>query len=133
MADRDDYATIVIERDAGVGSFLFGALIGAGVALLLAPRAGAETRTELRAGLNRLRDRAEDGIRTLQENVSERYDDVRSEVGERVGAAREAIETGRHTAEDRVREARARARAGYEAARQPRDAGTSGGVGESEL
>lgn len=133
MADRDEYATIVIEREAGVGSFLLGALIGAGAALLLAPRAGTETRTELRAGLNRLRDRAEDGLRSLQENVSERYDEVRSEVGDRVNAARDAFESGRHTAEERVRDARERARAGYEAARQPRDAGNMGGVGETEL
>ncbi|HEU5207923.1 MAG TPA: YtxH domain-containing protein [Longimicrobiales bacterium] len=133
MADRDEYATIVIERDAGIGSFLLGALIGAGAALLLAPRAGAETRTELRAGLNRLRDRAEDGFRSLQENVSERYDDVRTEVSGRVGAARDAFDRGRETASEHVRDAGARARAGYEAARQPRDAGTTGGVGETEL
>ena len=133
MADRDEYATIVIEREAGVGSFLLGALIGAGAALLLAPRAGTETRTELRAGLNRLRDRAEDGLRSLQENVSERYDEVRSEVGDRVIAARDACESGRHTAEDRVREARERARAGYEARHHRAGSTGADGVGETEL
>ncbi|NLG63220.1 MAG: YtxH domain-containing protein [Candidatus Cloacimonetes bacterium] len=133
MADRDEYATIVIEREAGIGSFLVGALIGVAAGLLLAPRSGEETRSELRAGLNRLRERAEEELRSLQENVSERYGEVRHEVTDRVGAAREAFERGRETATERVREVSARARAGYEAARHPRDAGTSGGVGEGEL
>lgn len=133
MADRDEYATIVIEREGGIGTFLIGALIGAGAALLLAPRTGTETRTELRAGINRLRDRAEDGIRSLQENVTERYDEVRTEVTGRVSAARDAIDSGRHTAGERVRDAGARVRAGYDAARHPRDAETTGGVGETEL
>ncbi len=132
MSDRDEYATIVIEREGGIGTFLIGALLGAGAALLLAPRSGHETRTELRAGMNRLRDRAEDGMRELQESVSGRYDEVRTEVGGRVRTARDAFDSGRRAASERIRETGAGARAGYEAARRPRD-GDTGGVGETEL
>ncbi|MGH7443996.1 MAG: YtxH domain-containing protein [Longimicrobiales bacterium] len=132
MADRDEYATIVIEREGGIGTFLIGALIGAGAALLLAPRSGEQTRSELRAGMNRLRDRAEDGMRDLQENVTGRYEEVRSDVTDRVSAAREAFDTGRRSASERARDTGAAVRAGYEAARRPRDV-DSGGVGENEL
>jgi gas vesicle protein len=132
MSDRDEYATIVIEREGGVGTFFIGALIGAAAALLFAPRSGEETRTELRAGMNRLRDRAEDGIRELQNNVTGRYEDVRSDVSGRVHAARDAFESGRRAATDRARETGAGVRAGYDAARRPAD-NDSGGVGEAEL
>ena len=41
----DDEPYVVIERQqgSGIGSFLLGAAIGAGIALLLAPRSGAST------------------------------------------------------------------------------------------
>ena len=50
MRDREDVPTIVVERDsggAGAGAFLLGALLGAGIALLFAPKSGAETQEEL--------------------------------------------------------------------------------------
>ena len=48
----DDERYIVIDRGhgGGVGSFLLGALVGAGVALLMAPKTGEETQAELRNG-----------------------------------------------------------------------------------
>jgi gas vesicle protein len=125
MADRDDLPYIVIERHSvGVGSFVYGALIGAGLALLLAPRSGRETRTELRTGVQRIRDRAEDAVRQVQETVTGTFDDVRDEVSDRIDAAREAFDAGREAAretreqmERRVRETRAGVRAGMAASR----------------
>ena len=127
MADRDEYATIIIERESGVGTFLLGALIGAGAALLFAPRAGRETRTELLAGVDRLRDRAQETVREIQTSVADRIDDVRGDVRGRVTAARDAVDAGRRAARERG----AAMRAGYEAARAERD--VDSGVGESEL
>jgi gas vesicle protein len=46
-------------------------LLGAGAALLLAPRSGRETRDELRAGALRMRDRAEDAVRGVTDSVKE--------------------------------------------------------------
>ena len=47
--EYDDEAYVVIERTSGsFGSFLVGIAVGAGVALLLAPDSGLETRRRLR-------------------------------------------------------------------------------------
>jgi gas vesicle protein len=122
MASYDDTPYLVIERkDGGVGAFLLGALMGAGVALLFAPRAGTETREELRVGVNRLRERAEETVRGLQDTVTDTIGNVRTELSDRMDTAREAFEAGRQAARDtrrdmelRVSEAKARVRAGAE-------------------
>ena len=138
MADYDDAPYIVLERrEGGVGSFLLGALIGAGVALLFAPRTGTETREELRAGVTRLRERAEDTVRTLQDSVTDTVGNVRSEVNDRIAVAREAFDAGRQAAKDtrrdmekRVEEARLRVRANAEA--RQTGAGEAPATGEAE-
>jgi gas vesicle protein len=142
MADHDDVPYIVIERrSGGIGAFLWGALVGAGVALLLAPRTGEETRDELRSGVRRIRDRAERTVRDLQSTVADTIDGVKTEVSTRVEAARDAFEAGREAAretrsdmERRVHETRARVRAGFEAARRPptADAGGAAAHGSAE-
>jgi gas vesicle protein len=133
MAHNDDVPYVVIEKKGGgAGAFLMGALFGAGVALLLAPRSGRETREEIRAGVTRLRDRAGETVRDLQDTVADTIDGVRGEVNDRLDAAREAFEAGRRAArqtrrdmEHKVQDARARVRAGLDAARQtpPADGG----------
>jgi gas vesicle protein len=102
MSDRDDAQYVLIERDSGgsFGSFVWGAALGAGLALLLAPRSGRQTRNEIRAGVQRLRDRAEDAVRSAQDGVTDRIDGVRSDVRGRVDAARDAFEAGRRAARE---------------------------------
>jgi gas vesicle protein len=127
MADQDDVPYIVIERKSGgFTAFLWGALVGAGVALLFAPRSGQETRGEIRMGVRRIKDRAEQTVRDFQSTVNDTIDGVRTEVTGRVEAARDAFEAGRQAAretrsdmERRVNETRARVRAGVDAARRP--------------
>ena len=41
-------------KKSGNGKFFLGALVGAGVALLLAPQSGSETRKQLKAKLSEL-------------------------------------------------------------------------------
>ncbi|HSJ07878.1 MAG TPA: YtxH domain-containing protein [Longimicrobiales bacterium] len=125
MADHDEVPYIVIERRAGgAGAFLWGALLGAGAALLLAPRSGRETRDEIRAGALRIRDRAEDAVRSVTDSVQDAIGDVRGEVEGRLNNARDAFESGRRAAREtrdemevRVREVRAGIRGGIDAAR----------------
>ena len=53
----DDLPYIVVERrSGGVGAFMLGALLGAGVALLFAPRTGRELREGISTGARRLKD-----------------------------------------------------------------------------
>lgn len=77
MAYDDDSSTSSV-----LVAFLFGALTGAGIALLLAPRSGRETRESLG---EKLKDTAERG-RALGERVAEKgreAADVASRVAER--------------------------------------------------
>jgi gas vesicle protein len=127
MSDQDDLPYIVIERRGGsIGAFLWGAVIGAGAALLLAPRSGEETREEILSGVQRLKDRAEETVRNVQDSVTETIGGVRDEVGGRFDAAKEAFEAGRQAAretradmERRVQDTRDRVRAGVAAAKAP--------------
>lgn len=126
MSDHDELPYIIIERrSGGLGAFVWGALMGAGAALLMAPRTGRETRDEIRAGAYRLRDRAEDAVREVSDSVQETIGGVRGEVQGRVESARDAFEAGRRAAresrremEHRVNEVRAGIQGGMDAARQ---------------
>ena len=113
--DKDQPVYVVEGRDSGgtLLAFLWGALIGAGVALLYAPRSGEETRNEIKGGVRRLRKTAEDAVRGVQDSV----------VG-RVAGVRDAVETGKTVAresradmERRIREARAGFESGARSAR----------------
>jgi gas vesicle protein len=102
---HDDRAVVVVEK-GGTGSFLLGLLVGAGVALLLAPRSGEETRALLTDRARRLKDAAEEGIDDLQDtvedgfarakaNVEQRLDRARRTIDEKRQGARAAVDAGR--------------------------------------
>ncbi|HUE95631.1 MAG TPA: YtxH domain-containing protein [Longimicrobiaceae bacterium] len=115
MRDHDDVPYIVIERrSAGLGPFVWGALLGAGAALLLAPRSGAETQEEIRQGVRRARQAAEDRVdavrgtvdrtRTRLEDqlgtVRDQITNVRSEIETRADQARDSFDHAKRTARD---------------------------------
>ena len=113
----DEAQTIIIERGAStspVVPFVLGALLGAGVALLLAPRSGAETQEEIRKAARRLRVAADDRLDDLQDRIGEGLDQARQGIRERVDGIRDRIEAGR----DSVREA---VSAGRSAAAEAKD------------
>jgi gas vesicle protein len=126
MSERDQVPYIVVERESGgVGAFLLGALLGAGVALLFAPRSGEETQRELRERVVRLKDVAGQRVREAQQRMEERLDQTRGQVMDRVDSIRDAVESGRRAAtearselEGRIERTKAAYRAGMEAARQ---------------
>ncbi len=125
MSDRDDAQYVLIERKGGssFGAFVWGAALGAGIALLMAPRSGVQTRNELRAGVQKLRNRAEGAVRTAHDSVTDRFDGVRTDVRVRMDAAREAFEAGRRVA---------RGSSEHERSQRPISGahGTSSGAGE---
>lgn len=127
MKDHDDVPYIVIERESGggLGSFLLGALVGAGLALLFAPQSGEETQQEIAERARRLRDNAEERVRDAQRQLEVRLDQAREGVQARVGQVKHAVESGRQAARDargdlerRLEQSKAAYRAGVEAARE---------------
>ncbi len=126
MGERDGGPYYVIERETGggVGPFLLGALVGAGVALLFAPRSGEETQRDIKERAIKIRDAAEERIREAQDQIEERLELARAELLERVDAVRDAVDSGREAAheareelEEKLERSKAAYRAGVEAAK----------------
>ena len=121
----EDVSYIVIERDrgGGAGSFVLGALVGAGLALLFAPQTGAETQEEIRIRARRLKEQAEERVRAVQEELEGRLDQARAGVQTRMDGVRTAVDSGRQAAreartdlERRLEQSKAAYRAGVDAA-----------------
>jgi gas vesicle protein len=112
MHAHDEVPYVVIERHAsGAAPFLWGVILGAGIALLLAPRSGAETQEEIRQRVRRVRDAAEDRVNGARDTVTgavtrtrdrfqDRIDSVRGAVETRTEQARDALDAGRRAARD---------------------------------
>jgi gas vesicle protein len=127
MRNQEEGPYIVIERDggSGVGAFLLGALVGAGIALLLAPKSGAETQEDLKRQARKLRTAAEERVREAQRQIEERLGDVREGVQSRLDGVKDAVSAGRSAAtearsdlEQRLQRSKAAYRAGVQAARE---------------
>lgn len=117
MRDYDDAPYIVIERrSAGLGPFIWGALLGAGAALLLAPRSGTETQEEIREGYRRARRAAEDRV----DAVRGRVDRTRDRIEEQIGSVREQVSTMRTRIDTRTDQARETLDSARKAARDAR-------------
>jgi gas vesicle protein len=94
MADHSDVPYIVVERRSGaVAPFLWGALVGAAVTLLWAPRSGRETQRELQSAADRLSAALRDRVGEARDTVAEAVDGVRQRVQEQVDSVRDAVET----------------------------------------
>ena len=94
MRHQDDEPYIVIEKhNGGVGDFLLGALIGAGVALLFAPRSGRETRADIGRRARAAQDRVRDVATGVTDQVVDTFETARSRIEEQIETAREAIVT----------------------------------------
>ena len=76
------------EESTGSGMFLLGAvagaLVGAGVALLMAPKAGAEVRRDLTDGYSSVRDAATRRYRDLADRASAKLDQASAKFEEKV-------------------------------------------------
>ncbi len=127
MATQNDDRDVVVirEGDSGLRWFLLGALLGAGAALLMAPASGEETRRRLSRQARRVRARTEDlmdefgervrtGAGRVREEVEERVEDLRSDIGEFGDAVRGAGASAREELERRLADARSRRRSRVE-------------------
>lgn len=107
---EDEGPYVVIERnEAGVGAFIAGLAVGAGLALLFAPATGSETRRELQRRARRVGDQAQDFVSEVTENVSERLNQARENVESGIDSARQAVEIKRRQVTNAVDAGRAAA------------------------
>jgi gas vesicle protein len=132
MKDHEDVPFVVIERNrgGGTGTFLLGALVGAGIALLLAPKTGEETQEELKQQARKLRAAAEERVKDAQRQLEDRLDVAREGVASRYDEVRDAVNAGRSAAVDareelelKLERSKAAYRAGVSAARETVAAG----------
>jgi len=111
--DDEPYVVIEEQRSVGVAPFLVGLALGAGLALLYAPRSGEETRRDLRRRARRAKQAAREKASEVGENVADRYEQAKRNVEDKLDRARRAIEVRKHQAGEAIR-------AGREAAQQAR-------------
>lgn len=102
MSSEDNRPVVIVERSSGLGSFLWGALLGAGIALLMAPRSGEETREVLRSRGRRLRAKAQETAEDLHGHLEDGFEMAKARVEEGFQAARNSISDVRAGAEDAV-------------------------------
>jgi len=108
MSDRSDEAVVIERRSGnGIGLFLLGAAVGAGLALLFAPQSGEETRADIR----RVARKAKRKARDLGESGKEFAEDLartgRGAVEDLADTGRSAIREVKRTSRSATRDARA--------------------------
>jgi gas vesicle protein len=106
---REPY--VIVERNQpGVGSFLIGLALGAGVALLLAPQSGEETRRGLARRARRAQDAAKDFVEDVSGTVADKFHEVRATVEERIEATLDAVDDKKRRVSNAFHAGRAAAR-----------------------
>jgi gas vesicle protein len=106
---REPY--VIVERNQpGVGSFLIGLALGAGVALLLAPQTGEETRRGLARRARRAQDAAKDFVEDVSGTVADKFQEVRATVEERIAATLDAVDDKKRRVSNAFHAGRAAAR-----------------------
>src|SRR5687768_4576380 len=93
MRDRTGGCPMMHDRNDTMGAFLMGAIVGAAVALFLAPAAGEETRRRLGETARRLGGEVGDRFGEVKEGVTQRVGDVKAAVN----AGRDAYQSARRT------------------------------------
>ncbi|HUQ98849.1 MAG TPA: YtxH domain-containing protein [Gemmatimonadaceae bacterium] len=103
---------VVVERhgSGGVGSLFLGLAIGAGLALLLAPQSGEETRRAIGRRARRAQEVAQDFVEDVSGTVAEKFQEVRGSVEERIEATLDSVDRKRRQVSNAFDAGRAAAR-----------------------
>ena len=113
------YETDRVEREDGGGSFLMGLLagtvLGAGLGMLFAPKAGAETRKQLSEQATRLRSTATDSIHQASDKLSQ----VSQQASEKLSHVSQQASAKVNQASDKVSQIVDRGREAYDRAKSP--------------
>jgi len=94
-----------MEEDEGYSSssmflaFLFGGIVGAGLALLLTPQSGRETRNKMKEFADGVREKATDYIDEAKDKVSSFVDEGKGYYEEKKSLVKSAVEAGKEAYE----------------------------------
>lgn len=92
----DDEPYVVIERHStDLTPFLIGLALGAGAALLLAPRSGAATRRQIKRRAIRVRRAAEQVASEVTDTVTGTFEEARRRVEDQLDSVRQAVDLKR--------------------------------------
>jgi gas vesicle protein len=84
------------QEAAGNSTFLLGALagalVGAGIALLMAPKTGAQMREDLNSGYNSARDAAARRYRDLADKAGQKIEDASAKFGQAGAKVEKAVD-----------------------------------------
>ncbi len=70
-----------MKNKKGFGKFAFGAIVGAGLGILFAPKKGSETRKELKAKIDELVNKAKDlDVDEVKENINNKIEEIKAEL-----------------------------------------------------
>lgn len=114
--DDDPYVErpyVIVERGdagAGIGPLLLGLALGAGIALLLAPQSGEETRRAVARRARRAQEAAHNFVGDVSGTVADKFNQVRASVEERIDATFEAVDAKKRQVSNAVEAGRAAAR-----------------------
>src|SRR5689334_20384412 len=110
--DEDDQPYAVIERrsEGGVGAFLLGIALGAGGAILLAPRSGEETRRDIKRRARRVRKAAENVATEVTDTVVDTFQEARRRVEDQIDSALHVVDVKRQQMHRAMEAGRAAAR-----------------------
>lgn len=103
------------ERDAGAGftmGLMAGAVVGAGVALLFAPKAGAELRENLGESMGTLRDAVARHVRDLADRAGVDLDNLQASVDRATEAAETTASEMINSAAEQARDLTGRSKSG---------------------
>jgi gas vesicle protein len=90
--DEDEPYVVIEKHSASITPFLVGLAVGAGVALLFAPRTGKATRRDIQRRALRVRHAAEQTVTGVRDSVVDSLQDARRRVEGKIDSARQAID-----------------------------------------
>ncbi len=108
--DEEDAYVVIERQQPGIGSFMAGLAVGAGLALLFAPRSGEATRRELERSARKVGNQAQSLVSDVTGTVNQTIQDARYRVENRIGAARDAVDLKRRQVTNAVDAGRLAAR-----------------------
>ena len=134
MSGSDKQLVVVKKEEAGshLLAFLLGGIVGAGIALLLAPQSGKETQQSIKDGARKFKEVTEVKVREAQKQITDSLGAARDGARETLGSVKDAVDAGRTAAGERLERGKEAYRAGVEAARDELARGVDGQEADGE-